>query len=89
MVSLEPALRLRLFADAQLVWESWYPTYEAMEDDQQHQADMVERFALSLGRGWLVEICDYELPENERYLRFGTDTRGMVGEPIPLPFGEG
>jgi hypothetical protein len=35
------------------------------------------------GSLWLVEIERPDLPENSRYIRFGTDQKGMVG-PEPL-----
>lgn len=84
----KPSLRVRIWADSKMVWQGWYYTYEGIDVDQTLHADIVEDNALMFNRSWLIEVADFELDEDDRYLRFGSDTGGMV-DPIPLPFGEG
>jgi hypothetical protein len=80
-------LRLRLWIGGELRDEVWITADDpgaltkATLTGSVHIA-AVER-AEAAGSRWLVEVYDPDAPEGEAYLRFGTDTAGMVA-PAPL-----
>lgn len=71
------ALRFRVWVAGQLRLEEWLderinPAASA-EAAQRHAA-----LAMASGHPWLVEIYDPDADEANAYVRFGTDTAGMV-----------
>lgn len=71
------ALRFRVWVGGQLRLEEWldekiHPA--AAEDAAQRHAAT----AMASGRPWLVEIYNPDADEADAYIRFGTDTAGMV-----------
>jgi len=82
------AFRMRLYLDGALASEAWLN-----EDDVNAVAEhatfcrgLVEAGAL---KGWryLYEAYHPDMPEDERYIRWGTDVNGMV-DPVPVPVEE-
>jgi hypothetical protein len=72
-------LRFRVWVDGKLTLEEWIDDPEKADPAAGRHAVA----ALASGKPWLVEIFDPDLPEEEAYIRFGSDPAGMV-EPIPL-----
>lgn len=87
-----PRLRLRVWVEGELIEETWVdtsgPDRERLTDaaSQRHKAltDRADRE----GRRWLVETFDPALPEEQAYVRFGTDKAGMVEPLLVCPFCE-
>jgi|HubBroStandDraft_3_1064219.scaffolds.fasta_scaffold00345_4 hypothetical protein len=81
------ALRLRFWIGGQLRDEVWIDASDPRSGElaefcatyHANQADM----ANAAGVPWLVEVYNPELPDEHAYVRFGTDTDGMVA-PIPM-----
>lgn len=80
-------LRLRFWIAGQLRDEVWL---DSADPDAGNLAEFVSAYHLRLsemadavGLPWLTEVYDPGAPEAEAYLRFGTDTKGMV-EPAQL-----
>lgn len=74
-------LRLRVFTGGTLADEQWIDTaspdcLRLAEETQKRHVALVEQ-AVRDGRPWLVETYDPGQPEGSRYIRVGTDTRGM------------
>jgi hypothetical protein len=67
-------LRFRVWVGGRLLLEEWItaPDHAAVAAVK-HAA-----VALDTGEPWLVEVFDPEAPAAEAYMRFGTDTAGMV-----------
>lgn len=74
-------LRLRVFTGGTLADEQWIDTaspdcLRRAEETRNRHVALVEQ-AVRDGRPWLVETYDPDQPEESRYIRVGTDTRGM------------
>jgi hypothetical protein len=81
------ALRLRFWIGGQLRDEVWIDTADPGASDlagycATYHADQAE-MADAAGVPWLVEVYNPELPDEQAYIRIGTDPAGMVA-PIPL-----
>jgi hypothetical protein len=83
----DPRLRFRVWDDGRLADEHWIDADTATAGDAEaaaaRQAAIVAA-AAEAGRPWLAEVYDPALPEGRAYLRWGTDTAGMVN-PVAVP----
>lgn len=72
-------LRFRVWVGGELVREDWLPgaTLEAGGDLGHVHAGLASE-AEAAGEAWLVEVYDPAAPADDGYLRFGSDTSGMV-----------
>ena len=82
-------LRLRLYVDGQLADETWLDVRDREQATIQSAiTTLVYRAATDAaderGVPWLVEVHDPDEHAPAPYLRFGTDTRGMVA-PLAVP----
>ena len=85
----DPRLRFRIWTAGHLVAEQWLDVLVIAERGSDGLGLAHARIAMEAskaGQPWLVEIYDPEMPEDQAYLRFGTDTAGMTQ---PRPVGEG
>jgi hypothetical protein len=85
------ALRLRFWMGGELRDEVWLDTSdpraaELAEFCSTYHAAQAE-LADAAGVAWLVEVYNPELPEENAYVRFGTDTDGMVAPIAIIGFG--
>lgn len=79
-------LRFRVWVGGELVREDWLPgaSLDAGADLAHAGADLAHVHgglatdAEAAGEPWLVEVYDPDAPADEGYLRFGSDTAGMV-----------
>lgn len=81
------ALRLRFWIGGQLRDEVWIDASDPNAGDlaeycSTYHAAQAE-LADAAGVGWLVEVYNPELAEDQAYIRFGTDPDGIVA-PIRL-----
>ena len=78
----DPRLRLRLWIDGALIDEAWIDStdpeapvkVDAVHAVHTHLAEL----ANAHGVPWLTEVYNPEAPEEEAYIRIGTDKAGMV-----------
>jgi hypothetical protein len=84
-------LRLRLFIDGQLHDERWL-TASLHHDGIARETALMHRAAVdeaeANGLTWLIEVFDPDVPADSAYLRFGTDTAGMIAPMRWLADGE-
>lgn len=74
-------LRFRLWIDGYLVSDEWATQEDGAEDLAERQAALIAENSL---RPYLVEIYNPVEPEDQAYIRFGTDDRGMVDPLAPI-----
>ena len=75
-------LRFRVWVAGTLVREDWAGApYEMALIAGEHER--IAREASEKGKGFTVEVYDPDKPEEEAYLRFGSDAAGMV-TPVPV-----
>ena len=75
-------LRLRLWIDGALIDEAWIDSTdpdapaktESLSAVHSHLAELAD----SHGVPWLTEVYDPAAPEDQAYIRVGTDKAGMV-----------
>jgi hypothetical protein len=86
-------LRFRVYVGGHIAVEDWLPTSpdgeigpDGAELAKAHRAvcDQAE----AEGKRWLVELYDPSEPEEDAYMRFGTDTGGMVLPIAVIGFGD-
>ena len=81
-VRYDPRLRFRLFVGGQLIDQVWLnadnPADHDRIDEVRDRHDALSVQADADGLPWMVEVYDPALHDREAYLRFGTDTDGMV-----------
>jgi len=76
-------LRFRVRVDGEIVAEDWLPAPEwegrgnAGEALAQRHRSLCEA-AEAEDKRWQIEVYDPDVPDDEAYLRFGTDQAGMV-----------
>jgi hypothetical protein len=76
---IHDTLRFRVWVDGELVREDWLPGITPIVGaDLARQHAAVASLAQDSGKTWLVEVYDPDAPADEGYLRFGSDTEGMV-----------
>ena len=83
----DPRLRLRLYLDGTVVDQVWIdstsPTAQQQIDSTQRRQAALAEQADARGQVWMAEVFDPAAPEDNAYLRFGTDPGGMI-EPRPV-----
>jgi hypothetical protein len=83
----DPRLRFRMWVGGHLVCDGWVDTSQpgAQQQVDTIQAGQLERAeaASAAGARWLIEVYNPEAPEDQAYLRFGTDKAGMH-DPHPM-----
>lgn len=80
----EPYFMVRIWIEGELLVKERLTPRNLSTFGPQH-VELVEA-AEALGKPWMLEFEDPDLPEDERYLRWGTDPNGMV-EPKYFPPG--
>lgn len=84
----DPRLRFRIYIDATLADQTWIdasnPDAQRITTKLQHKHHRMARTAEQAGQAWLIEIYNPAMPDDQAYLRFGTDTAGMVA-PTEVP----
>jgi hypothetical protein len=82
-----PWIRDRLFVQGTLVDEAWIncsrPDFEAVSQAVMEKHQRLAMAALDHGLPWLNELYDPSMPEDDAYVRFGTD-RSMCVEPASV-----
>jgi hypothetical protein len=87
----DPRLRFRVFVDSELAAEHWLDTEAEGADAELERFKAAHARLTDLaeagGLPWMVEVYDPDQPEDEAYVRFGSDPRGMVRpiEVVNLP----
>lgn len=81
-MTYDPRMRFRVWIAGRLADEAWVDTsrpdaQEHIDTTRDHHWSLVEQ-ADRDGQVWLVEIYDPDKPEEEAYMRMGTDADGMV-----------
>jgi hypothetical protein len=75
-------LRLRLWIDGALIDEAWIDSLDPRAQDLTATVSEVHSHLAELadahGVPWLTEVYDPEAPEDQAYIRVGTDKDGMV-----------
>ena len=72
-------LRFRVWVGGELVREDWLPgVLMGAGGDLARAHGKLATDADAAGEPWLVEIYDPAEPADEGYIRFGSDTAGMV-----------
>jgi hypothetical protein len=81
----DPRLRLRLWIDGALIDEAWIDStdpHAASRVDAVHAVHThLAELANAHGIPWLTEVYNPEAPDDQAYIRVGTDKAGMV-QPI-------
>jgi hypothetical protein len=75
-------LRLRLWIAGALISEAWIDSLDPRAQDLTAEVSEVHSHLAELadahGVPWLTEVYDPEAPEDQAYIRVGTDKDGMV-----------
>jgi hypothetical protein len=81
-MSPNTGLRFRVYVSGELADEDWAATATesgALQLRHKTLTDAADRD----GTPWLIEVYDPDMPEDEAYLRIGTD-RGRMTMPLPV-----